>query len=120
MHVLIEYSRLADGWRAMGVERRERYLAEVGRQLTPVFERGLRVLASGFRDPSTTHPAAYDFFAAYAAPERTLIVELERAIERAGWYDLVEQINLSGESLPLELSMRRLIDAGPADPADPV
>lgn len=115
MHVLIEYSRLADGWRAMGVEQRQRYMQEVGRPLAPFFDRGLRVLASDFRDPGTTHPADYDFSAVSAAPDRGPIVELERAIDPTGWYDLVEQINLSGESLPLDLSMQRLI----ADPPVP-
>jgi len=115
VHVLIEYSRLADGWRGMNVEQRQRYMQEVGRQLEPFFARGLRVLAAGFRHPDTSHPADYDFFAVYAAPDRALIAELERAIDQAGWYELVEQINIGGESLPLESYMQRLIAAERTD-----
>jgi hypothetical protein len=112
MHVLIEYSRLGDGWRVLGGEDRRRYVEEVGRQLAPFFARGLRVLASGFKDPATTHPADYDFFAVYAAPDRAVIADLERAIERAGWYDLVEQVNMAGEALPLDAYLARLVDPG--------
>jgi hypothetical protein len=82
---------------------------KLGPGIKELLNQGIEVVAWGVNDVDTPHRAGFDFFAAWRMPNRDLARLLEDTVERAGWYDYMEQINARGEAGSAEAVIARQI-----------
>lgn len=61
---------------------------------------GINVLAYGRNDESTDRRAPYDFFCVYQVSDANTQHAFEREIAKSGWYDIFDQVNVSGVAIP--------------------
>lgn len=97
MHMFIELWRAKPAWEALGREERAKYMEQVGAGIQPLAEAGVEAITWGLVDEDTSRRAGFDFFAVWRMPDKNGARLFERAVEEAGWYEYMEQVNVSGE-----------------------
>lgn len=112
MHVLIELWKSNDAWRKLSVAAREEYMAQVGPGNAQLAAQGITVIAWGKNDAETDHRADYDYFAVWSMPSEAGARTFEDAIRSIGWYDYMDQVNLSGVATdPVDVAAMQVREA---------
>ncbi len=109
MQTFIELWSATESWLKMTKEERANYLTQIGPALEGLLEKGVEIISWGENDTSTTHRAAYDFFAVWKFPSIEIKNEFEAMVEAAGWYNYFHQENVSGESTTPDVIIGKMI-----------
>jgi len=97
MHVFIELWKAKPAWEALSRDERVAYMEQVGAGVRQLAEAGVEAVTWGLVEEDTVRRADFDFFAVWRTPDKDATKLLERAVEEAGWYEYMEQVNVSGE-----------------------
>ena len=97
MHMFIELWKARPAWEALDREERAAYMEGVGAAVQQMAESGIEVVAWGFVDKDTDRRADFDFYGVWTMPDKDGVRVFERAVQAAGWYEYMEQVNASGE-----------------------
>lgn len=97
MHTFIELWNTTDRWEALTTEQRKDFMEQVGAGVVQLAEAGVETLGWGIARTDIDAPDDHRFFAIWQAPDVTGIDVFQKAVADSGWYDLFEQVNISGE-----------------------
>jgi hypothetical protein len=96
MYLYVELWSAKPAWHELSTDERAAYMDRLGPGIAELIEKGIEVVAWGENDADTPHRAGFDFFAVWRMPDRDHARLLEDTVERAGWYDYMEQLNARG------------------------
>lgn len=104
MHTFIELWKAKPSWDALSREERAAYMEQVGAGVQQLADAGVEAVTWGLVDEDTDRCGDFHFFAIWRMPDKQGVKLLEQAVEEAGWYEYMEQVNVSGEmALPQEV-----------------
>lgn len=104
MKCFIELWKAKDAWLKLPKKEREEYLAQIGPSMQEMVEKGVEFGAWGENDPETARRLGYDYFGIWSFPTDELAKEFEQLVEAAGWYNYMDQVNISGKACsPMEI-----------------
>ena len=110
MKCFIETWKARDAWMNLSKEERGNYLSQMGPGIQTMVEKGAEMVNWGVNENSTTHRANYDFFAVWRLPSQEMVEKFEEMVDKAGWYDYFEQVNISGEATTPEEVVGKLLE----------
>ena|ERR1700704_4834724 len=113
MKMLIELWRPRDSWVELSPEQRGEWMQNVGPSIQAMLGAGVAYLGGGRTEAGDKHrDDTHDFFAVWTMPDDEVRQAFEGAIERSGWYDYFEQLNVTGESAELDPLIGLLVELG--------
>jgi hypothetical protein len=87
-------------WQSLPREERSEYLNQIGNRLQQLQAKGVEILTWGQNHQRTPHRADYDFFGIYKFPDERAVQDYHKSLEKSGWFNYFEQINLATEGTP--------------------
>ena len=111
MRISVEQWRPRPAWLELDAEQRTTVVEAVGPDLQEVLDRGAELLAVGPADPVTARSGESQDLAIRRLPDLDLVRLFERRIEGAGWYGYVDQVDLGGEIVALDVLLGQLAAA---------
>lgn len=109
MNIFIEFWKAKDAWYQLCKEERTKYVGEVI-EANKKLPNDIIVYAWGTNDDTSNYKAAYDFYSVTKFPDQQSIDDFEKLIEKAGWYNYFEQINMSGKNIGTEAVLQKMVD----------
>jgi len=110
MKIFIELWKAKDAWKAMSSEDRQNYVAQIGPVMQDMISKGVVIEAWGINEDNSKYNAGFDFFGVTKFPTAELLHEFEAIVEGAGWYNLFEQVNISGTILTPEEVIGKMLE----------
>lgn len=105
MHVVIETWTPKEKWLATDEETRRRFFDEVREGMAEMSKAGIETLGWGRVDQDADRPSAHEWFAVWRTPNSATSAAFLEGVDRSGWYEYFEQVNVVGELLPAENAM---------------
>lgn len=100
MIYFVEIWREKAAWQNLSREERTEFLNQIGPRLEQLRQKGVEVVVWGQNHQRTPQRAEYDFFGIYKFPDERAVQDYHKAVEKAGWLNYFEQINLATEGAP--------------------
>lgn len=109
MYLYVELWKPRQKWLEMSEKAREEYVAGIGPDIERLTNQGVEILGFAVNDEETPHRAEYRYLAAWKMPDKSLVEDLEAAVEAAGFHDYFEQVNARGGLMSPEEAMGDMI-----------
>jgi hypothetical protein len=97
MYVVVETWTAKQEFLAAPLKTKQELFAEIKAAMAEMAQVGIITLGWGSVDRSAGHSADYDWFAVWQAPNAELANAFLQGVERSGWYNWFEQVNVLGE-----------------------
>ena len=97
--LFVELYNYKDAWRETSSEQRHQFVEGVMQSIGTLADSGIEILGCAHNDLATDRRAPYDFFCVYRVADQQAQKTFFDEIERSGWYDRFDQVNLSGPAL---------------------
>jgi len=96
MFLYVELWKARPEWYALSKEERTEYMSESGPAIQELLEKGIELVGFGLNEVETPHRADYRYLSVWKIPEKKLVMQMESAVEKAGWHEYFEQANVRG------------------------
>lgn len=110
MKIFIELWKAKDAWKQLPLSERQEYMAQIGPVMEDLMKKGLVIEAWGINEDETPFASEYDYFAVTKLPTQELLAEFEAIVERAGWYNYFDQVNVSGSPMTPEDVIGKMLE----------
>ena len=110
MKSYIELWKAKAAWLNLSKEERGSFLSQLGPHIQDLAKKGVEIVSWGVNEDTTSHRAAYDFFAIWNMPDDEIVKEFENIVEGAGWYTYFEQVNACGLATTPQEVIGKLIE----------
>ncbi len=110
MKIFIELWKAKNTWLQLSRKDRESFVSRIGPEIAGLISKGIIVDSWGMNDDSSLYKADYDFFAITKLPSAELLEEFQQVIEKSGWYNYFDQVNVTGQDISAETVIRRMVD----------
>lgn len=102
MHVVIETWTPKNTWLAVDEETRRRFFEGVREAMGEMSKAGIETLGWGRVDQTADRSSSHEWFAVWRTPNPTMSAAFLDGVDRSGWYEYFEQVNVVGELVPAE------------------
>ena len=109
MIYIVEIWNVKQAWLDLSLDERGAYMNQVGNAITDLVSQGVEVLTWSNNDPSTANRIDENYFAIWTFPNQNLADVFLETVEKAGWYNYFEQVNLMGAKASVEEVIGQLI-----------
>lgn len=112
--LFVEMFNYKERWSSISNADRQRFVDTIVQSISMIPEETVEIIGYAFNDPQTDRRAPYDFFCVYRVADQEAQAAFFEQIERSGWYEYFDQVNLSGSALtPLGLLLENASLATP-------
>lgn len=97
MYLFIELWKPKQAWLDLPQDKRAEYMQQLGPAIQQLTEAGMEIVSWSLNETDTPQGTDHTYIAAYKFPSKEIALQMEAAVEGAGWYNYFEQINAKGE-----------------------
>lgn len=99
--IFIELWNPGDKWNAMTPDEQKKFIGELIKKLEDLDgPGGIQLMGWGSQIGAVDHKLPYQLFALWQVPDEVELARLQAALQDAGWYEYVDQVNVAGNLLP--------------------